>query len=467
MMKRIVTVVGSLLVMAGALSVSPIAGSERPPGATAHDVAGASAADGNVVPLDVAYGFDAQDLVSIPGTSALPIPRGSVSAHWYAFQGWAVVVFEGLDLATSGPLCLGTSTIDPATGLITQVAFDPTAAGACDDAGAGAVPLAAADVGVRTCSGPVAFLTRIPVEAHGPLVANALTFPGDGTGIGVSGRLDVPEPLREIDRSIVDCGPLPPARQPQPVTPTPEPTPVATPAPDSTGSIPAADRIAAPAPAEATECAEAADGLQDVFTTPAGPYLVKHPETPGDAVATIVFLPGGNGSYGSAQRVWETFFSSGVGFEAFRVVIPYTVDEDLIGQAARTYAIVDEILSCHGGDPMKVHLAGTSNGGLAAFGLMVRQPERFATLLGAPGAFPVQDPASVDPQVWVDRLAGRAIFNGVGEFDVDWRPEVIATHNALAAAGIESRFVEFPRQGHIPSSGFDSRTLLEFWEAHG
>ena len=114
---------------------------------------------------------------------------------------------------------------------------------------------------------------------------------------------------------------------------------------------------------------------------------------------------------------------------------------------------------------MQVHLAGSSNGGLAAFGLMARQPERFATLLGAPGAFPVQDPSSVDLKVWAQMLAGRAVFNGVGEHDADWLPEVMATHNALTEAGVESVFVALPDQGHIPGSGFDSGILLEFWES--
>jgi len=49
---------------------------------------------------------------------------------------------------------------------------------------------------------------------------------------------------------------------------------------------------------------------------------------------------------------------------------------------------------------------------------------------------------------------------------VDWRAEVIATHNVLAAAGIESVFVEFPQQGHVPGPRFDSSVLLEFWGSH-
>ena len=248
-----------------------------------------------------------------------------------------------------------------------------------------------------------------------------------------------------------------------PALPMPEPVP----APPSAGSVSAADRAPAPPPTSPDECVVVVAGeLQDVTTTAAGPYLVFHPATAPASAATVVFLPGGSGGRGSAGRVWESYFGSGARLDSMRVVIPYSLDAPLIDDAARTFAILDEVLWCSGGDPSKVHLAGVSNGGLAAFGLMMAQPERFATLLGAPGAFPIQDPSTVDSEVWATALAGRAVFNGVGANDRDWRAEVIATHNALASAGVESLYVEFPDQGHIAGPTFDERILLEFWSSH-
>lgn len=94
---------------------------------------------------------------------------------------------------------------------------------------------------------------------------------------------------------------------------------------------------------------------------------------------------------------------------------------------------------------------------------MVAHPQHFATLLGAPGAFPVQDPAAVEAATWARLLAGRAVFNGVGALDGEWRAEVMATHNALAAAGIASQFAEFPGQGHVTTAGFDSSAFFDFW----
>ena len=447
----------------GSLGLPMMAAETLPPSGSAdQDGQGA-----DVVSLDTAFRFDAEGLISLADRSLLPAVPGSISARWYPHRGWMVAVFEGLDLSDTGPLCLGTAAIDPATSLITQATYAPTAAGACDDSGAGTVPLASAETGVRSCGDSIAYVTRIPSEFDGPLVANVVTFEGDGTGTGISGRLELPSLQRELDPEVVACGPLPPERQPVARTPEAVPTPAPTLALNGPGTVAASER-AGPPPLQPVEaCPEAGSGeLEEILASPAGPYLLWNPEAADAASPTIVFLPGGGGGYGAAQRLWDTVFADGAGFEGLRVVIPYAVDEDLIGQAMRTYAIIDEVLWCFGGNPRAVHLGGTSNGGLAAFGLMVREPTRFATLTGAPGAFPVQDPGSVDPEVWAEILAGRAVLNGVGEFDVDWRPEVMATHNALAAAGIESVYVEFPRQGHVAIPEFDSSALRAFWEAH-
>lgn len=154
---------------------------------------------------------------------------------------------------------------------------------------------------------------------------------------------------------------------------------------------------------------------------------------------------------------------AGVGVDEFRVVVPYASSEDFdfIDEAGRTFTILDEILACYGGDAEKVHLGGVSNGGHAAFAIMLARPQLFATLLGAPGAFPRQDSAE-----WADALAGRAVFNGVGANDFDWKPDVQATHDALVAVGVESVFVEFVGEGHIVSEDFDESVFFEFWADH-
>ncbi len=175
----------------------------------------------------------------------------------------------------------------------------------------------------------------------------------------------------------------------------------------------------------------------------------------------MVFLPGGTGSRTSAQRTWDKYVSGGARVNAYRVVIPYADADDFIDEANRTFDILEEVLTCYGGDTARVHLAGFSNGGLAAYALMLRQAQCFATLLGAPGLFPTQDHAA-----WARALAGHAVFNGVGENDSGWKAKVKATHEALLAEGIESFYVEFAGEGHGVSAAFDENVFFDFWDAH-
>lgn len=412
------------------------------------------------------YKFDAQGQLPIVDRSELPVEPGVVTARWYMFGGWLVALFDDLDLDESGPVCLRTSVLNAGSNQLEHVTASPTVEGACDDGGAGVfVPPAVGPTGMRVCGGIVSFVTSIAAEQSGGLFATVAVFPGDGTGIEVSSRAEASGKLPpEIDGGYLDCGSLPAVRTV--TTPTPEPTPPATAVPASTGDVPAADRVPPPAPTDPGECAPAEAGLQDVIHTTSAPYFVHHPATDNPDAATIVFLPGGSGRRGSAERIWEIVFAESADSDAYRVVIPYSFDADFIDEAARTTAIVNEVLWCYGGDPARVHLAGTSNGGLAAFGLMTGQPELFATLLGAPGAFPVQDPTEIESDVWAETLAGRAVFNGVGAHDEDWKPEVIATHNVLASAGVESVFVELPDQGHALTSTSDVRLFFEFWNGH-
>ena len=417
--------------------------------------------------IDRIYKFDALESLNLTDRSELPIDPGAVTARWYMLGGWYVVAFDGLDLDETGPLCLGTSVLNPGANRLEHIFASATSEGACDDGGAGLfVPQAPGARGMRACDGLVFFVTDIPAELNGALFATITVFPGDGTGIELSGRAESVNGLpTEIDESMLSCAPLPAVRAI--ATPTPEPTPPATPAPASTGQVARDDRALAPAPTDPGECTPAETGeLQDVFETSAAPYFVHHPAGDDPAVPTVIFLPGGSGRRGSAQGIWDKIFADSPEAQTFRIVIPYSFDADFIDEASRTTAIVNEVLWCYGGNPEDVHLAGTSNGGLAAFAVMTSHPELFSTLLGAPGAFPVQDPSEVESAVWAETLAGRAIFNGVGVHDEDWKPEVIATHNAMVQAGIESIFVEFPGQGHALISTIDESMFFEFWSSH-
>ena len=206
-------------------------------------------------------------------------------------------------------------------------------------------------------------------------------------------------------------------------------------------------------------CVTAEHGtLQDISTTPASPYLIRHPEPGGPSTPTVIFMPGGSGNRNIALRAWANFLSGGAGADRFRLVVPYAEGIDRIDDAQLVFGILDEVLACYGGDASPVHIGGTSNGGLASFALMLARPELFASLLGAPGGFPTQNPALL-----AAALSGKRVFNGVGANDNGWKPGVTATHDLLTAIGVKSVFVEFASQGHQVSPEFDESVFFKFW----
>lgn len=212
------------------------------------------------------------------------------------------------------------------------------------------------------------------------------------------------------------------------------------------------------------DCPVAMTGLQDITTTPASPYLVRHPTAvPEDKLGDIVvFLAGGPGDSASASYAFNSFLGTAEQLNQIWGVMPYTEDGSLSDEGDRVVAVVEEILACYGGDPDRAHLAGTSNGGRAAFTIMLEHPETFNTLLGAPGYF-----TEPDTSVWAAALADKAVFNGVGEEDDEsWREVVLATHESLLAVGVDSTYNEFAGQGHVPNADFDSSTLFAFWNSH-
>ena len=213
------------------------------------------------------------------------------------------------------------------------------------------------------------------------------------------------------------------------------------------------------------DCPAATTGQQDVTTTPASPNLIVHPTVSAAEVSghVVLFLPGGPGDNGSANIAFNAFLSRGAEVGSIISVMPYTSDSDLSDEGDRVAAIAEEVLDCWGGERGKVHLAGTSNGGRAAFAIMLEHPETFATLLGAPGYFEESDTGVLAAQ-----LAGKAVLNGVGELDdADWQDVVYSTHETLTGLGIESVFETFEGQGHIPDESFDPAPLFDFWMDHG
>ncbi|MFT5682598.1 MAG: putative esterase [Myxococcota bacterium] len=204
-------------------------------------------------------------------------------------------------------------------------------------------------------------------------------------------------------------------------------------------------------------CPEIGTGLQDVTTTDASPYFLTHPMTDSLDVPTVILFGGGPGNRGSAEGAFRGWLDGGDGMAEVRTVMPYAADEDLTDEYDRALAVLDEVLLCWGGDPAAVHIAGTSNGGRGAFDLMLDNPDRFATLLGAPGVFSSASSGELAG------LVGRRVYNGVGSEDTSWQPSVEQTHEQLEAAGVDSIYAEFDGQGHVLTQEFDTTVFFDFW----
>jgi pimeloyl-ACP methyl ester carboxylesterase len=103
-------------------------------------------------------------------------------------------------------------------------------------------------------------------------------------------------------------------------------------------------------------------------------------------------------------------------------------------------------------------LAGISNGGLSAFRTALEHPDRFRSLALAPGAPPAD---ATDEQFAA--LAGMRISQFVGGDDASWLAQSQASHDRLAALGIDSVLEVIAGDDHF----LDSLEPSRVWDALG
>jgi predicted esterase len=200
--------------------------------------------------------------------------------------------------------------------------------------------------------------------------------------------------------------------------------------------------------------------LTTVTESAAGPYLLRGASAGTEDTDVVLFMPLGPGGIDFAMQTHDFWLAGGDALDDFTVVVPYADDGNVQDEHERVLSALDEVLACTCNSG-RVHLAGASLGGNSAYAMMLASPERFVTLLGAPGLFD-----ELDADVLTPALAGKAVFNGVGEDDSSWHADVMATHAFLADLGVDSVFVEFPGQGHELDESFDASIFFEFWSTH-
>ncbi|GDX78999.1 hypothetical protein LBMAG42_08100 [Deltaproteobacteria bacterium] len=203
-------------------------------------------------------------------------------------------------------------------------------------------------------------------------------------------------------------------------------------------------------------CPAPTEGRQEVTDTPASPYFVTHPE--GADAPLVLFLPGGPGDRGSASATWEAFFDEDS--RGYRLVVPYVTESgyptDVVPPVAE---LLDEVLTCFGGDPAKVHLAGHSNGGYLAYNVVGPDlAASFVTITGAPAYFNAFLP---------NKFSGVAFHNSAGELDTEWLAAMEEAHATLLEKGFDSQLTVWPDTDHTPGPNWTGQdAMFEFWDTH-
>ena len=113
----------------------------------------------------------------LEGGAAL-FPPGSVEANWYQWpdQALYVVLYRGLSIADTGPLCAGNSIFSAGFRHVTNSPIDGTADELCVNAN----KIAEAPSGVRECDTLVYYVTEIPTDVEGDLFGTMEINDGSG-----------------------------------------------------------------------------------------------------------------------------------------------------------------------------------------------------------------------------------------------------------------------------------------------
>jgi enterochelin esterase-like enzyme len=184
--------------------------------------------------------------------------------------------------------------------------------------------------------------------------------------------------------------------------------------------------------------------MQYVFVTPAD-------FTPGGTYPVLLVLPPAGGSVGDANDALDGYFRAEAqerGWVVIGAVAPYNSTtrlstlfhlggEDLIPPLLD---LVSEEVAFEGG---AVHLAGVSNGGVGAFRVATLHPELVHSVLVIPGSAREEDLARIG------NLEGIPVRMYVGENeDPPDMERIMATADALEAAGMASELIVVPGDGH-------------------
>jgi len=158
------------------------------------------------------------------------------------------------------------------------------------------------------------------------------------------------------------------------------------------------------------------------------------------AYPAVLVFTGGPQSFEMAGNTIRADWQAEAEKRGYIVISPAAPDAGLFFQGGdRAFpAFLDAIARDY--KISRLHVAGHSNGGLSAFHIAARYPDRFATVTGYPGLLDDgQSPA---------RLKSMCVFMHVGDQDPGWSGAMKAQADDLRRAGLRVRYTVEPNQVH-------------------
>lgn len=160
----------------------------------------------------------------------------------------------------------------------------------------------------------------------------------------------------------------------------------------------------------------------------------------------VLVLPPGTQDQAMVERAISLYFQDAATERGWVVICPIAPEgSSWQRDGALLAGVLDEVAKSIRPENGLVHLAGISNGGLAAFSLAIEQPGRFASLVVLPGV-----PGDATWFDRLDRLKNVPVTMFVGENDTEfWLPQARRTAERLAQLGVDHDLTVLPGQGHV------------------
>ena len=185
--------------------------------------------------------------------------------------------------------------------------------------------------------------------------------------------------------------------------------------------------------------------------------------TPQQSWPILLALPPGPQTEAMVEAGLSGYWEQAAQERGWIVISPEAPNGELFfrGSEAGIPEFLDRIEEMYRPENGRFHIAGISNGGISAFRIASNNPERFQSMLVAPGL-----PTNEDDFNNLDKLTELPISMFVGENDTGWIPRMEETEARLSELGAEVSLEVVPDEGHVIQSLRGGERLFDFFESH-